>query len=466
MAQVTTRGFVVMGARELTPSEKNVYTLEVLTKLEDEVASGRIADARTTGQSFVDRAKDLSKNTFDPTGGFVMLVWVGTDAAGKNVVRRLLLQPPAGRPFALDLPGIASADNEPKLFELFLTADVRSKSASTYTSTREEHPLVAKLPDFIDKIIGPLFDLISAVPVGKILSRSAMPEPAVRVANVWATASRVMLPFRRASITVKDRITVAMTPESYRKDLEKFVLGLRLDGLLANRFAAAFAVKAVDALSNLKGGDCVLPGTTNTQCIAWLERQLTKAFDDCSKTCVPNAKPNPDDVEAMTAVREHFNESLKTLGPEVVEGESSFSNRPPTTLSFGGLTGVILKGSINKPRAKLDGDTLVADPMSRLLTMAVVNWTPWGYDADSFTPTIKESFRLFAGGILTPDFGVGGGGSIQIVRGVAVNAGAGLIFSKAVATADALGSAPADARKPFELGTAWAVFVGASFYIK
>ena len=462
-AQVQTRAYVEIKARELA------LDIVELDQLDVEVATGQMELARNRAKRIIDEAAELGPHSaFEYDTNYLVVSWVGTDEAGKMVVRRLLLQPPAGRPFAFDLPGVGARQSDPKLFEIFFAGDKRSTLVSLYTSTREQNPLEAQVPAFVEAVIGPLFGVISGVAGEmKIMNVARSTENATQP-KLFVTASRVILPFRRSSVSVKSLASVPKTSETFQADLGRFRVTLQLDGHTDNRFASRYADLVVERLpKEAAEAVCARADASSPACLIALDKVLTDTLAECTTTsaqgsCVGET-PIAADVDALRAVHAKFRAFIKALAPESVEATSSFHNRPPTRLSFGGVTGVVLQGQSNKPRADLEQGKLVADPLGRLLTMAVVNWTPWGYDADSFEPTVGEYVRLFGGAILTPDFGIGGGVSILIVRHVGLNIGGGWIFSKAVAEEELFGSEPVDARKPFDLGTATVFFIGASF---
>jgi hypothetical protein len=441
-----------------------------------EVATGQVELARIRAKRILDEAaKAQAHPAFEYKTNYVVFTWVGTDEAGKMVVRRLLLQPPAGRPFAFDLPGVGARENDAKLFEVFVAGDKRSTLVSLYTSTREQNPLVAQVPEFAEAILGPLFGVISGVAGEMKIQRAVRSAEEGTRPKLFLTASGVILPFRRATVSVKSLASVPKTKERFQVDLSRFRVELQLDGHTDNRFAARYADLVVERLPKVAAGSmCTLADASSVECVTALDNVLTDTLAECTKASAPapaqapcaGASPMAADVEALTVVHTKVRAFVKALTPESVEATFSFYNRPRTRLSFGGVTGVALNATLNKPRAKLDEGKLVADPLGRLLTMAVINWTPWGYDADAFDPTAGEYVRLFGGAIVTPDFGVGGGVSVLIVRGVAFNIGGGWVFSKAVADDALFGSDPTDARKPFELGTAKIFFIGASFNFK
>src|SRR4029079_2691873 len=92
--------------------------------------------------------------------------------------------------------------------------------------------------------------------------------------------------------------------------------------------------------------------------------------------------------------------------------------------------------------------------MPTVLTMAMVNIHPAPYDAQQDRPTWAERFRLFAGTSITPDFGIGGGAGVMIVRGLTVNVGWANLFVKTPRAGLSIGQTPPVGKAPLSAGHA------------
>jgi hypothetical protein len=146
-----------------------------------------------------------------------------------------------------------------------------------------------------------------------------------------------------------------------------------------------------------------------------------------------------------------------------VTTKSKIFNRPLTRFSFGLVSSLVLSSSESDTRATIQSGNLTEDPLRGPMPMGVVNIHPWRYDADLEDVSWKERFRLFAGGILSPDFGFSAGGGLQLIRGFSVNAGVGLLFIDTLKAGEELGEKPVDSDDPFEYGTATAFFFGVGY---
>jgi hypothetical protein len=146
-----------------------------------------------------------------------------------------------------------------------------------------------------------------------------------------------------------------------------------------------------------------------------------------------------------------------------VSTKSKLFNRPLTRFSFGIISSLVLSSSESNTRATIQSGNLTEDPLRGPMPMGVLNIHPWKYDADSEDVSWKERFRLFAGGILSPDFGFSAGAGLQLIRGFSLNAGVGLLFIDTLKNGEQLGAKPLDQEDPFEYGTATVFFFGVGY---
>ena len=156
-------------------------------------------------------------------------------------------------------------------------------------------------------------------------------------------------------------------------------------------------------------------------------------------------------------------EDVVLRSDDKVATKSKLFNRPLTRFSFGVLSSLILSTSASSPRATIQSGNLTEDPLRGPMPMGVLNIHPWPYDADSEEGSWKERFRLFAGGILSPEFGFSAGAGVQLVRGFSLNAGVGLLFIDILKEGEEFGKKPVDPEDPFEYGTATAFFFGVGY---
>jgi hypothetical protein len=144
------------------------------------------------------------------------------------------------------------------------------------------------------------------------------------------------------------------------------------------------------------------------------------------------------------------------------ELDVTFKNRPPTHLALGAGAAVIAGASLTRPRVDTKSGVLVADPLGRVLTLALVNWSPAGYDDRNSHIEAAERIRPFIGAALTPDFGPAAGLNVLIVRGLGAAVGGALLFGKGADAAE-IGQKPSSPEDPYKLAIARAGFVGLTY---
>jgi hypothetical protein len=444
------------------PIKTNVPA-STLDAMEDAFRGGDLATARVHAATVIDAAKAATSNTdpYDYSRNVLAVVWPGVDGSGKTALRRLMLPAPSSQPFAIDLPGIEPGADPPRLYELLITADGRSRLVSQYTFTRVDNPILAQIPEVISRLVGPLFSIIGAGTVDPSLR-------ALRSTEVlYVVASRVAVPFGRATVKTKSYAQVPVRIEEWAQQVQTLGRSLRFNTVVRSEWAKAYVEKLAGnaategvAVKTAKEKECTDPAYDATACLKKFDVALQDAYTECLTKCLTSGTPSTDDVKAIQVVDAKFRE-LISAGPQRLESAAEFRNRPLTHFAFGLGTAVMARPSLNKTRVKLnDAGNLVADPLRRQLSIVLLHWSPSGYDDDAPRIQRAERFRLFAAGIITPDFGVGAGASFLLVRGVGITGGGGLLVTRALGPNDGLGKPPGEPSKPFAVGVAKTAFVG------
>jgi hypothetical protein len=100
--------------------------------------------------------------------------------------------------------------------------------------------------------------------------------------------------------------------------------------------------------------------------------------------------------------------------------------------------------------------------------MAAVTLTPWGYDSQTHTPSLRERARFFIGPVLTPYYGLAGGFAFEINRYLAVNTGYARLWFDTPKSGETLGQPPTalNRAEPFDLRSTGACFIGLSYNLK
>ena len=409
----------------------------------------------------------------DPSTHHIILVWIGADAFDKPMLARIVVHgPPGAEPaggardddvaLALaDLPGVGAGDDP--LYEVFFSRGTRGKIADVYVSTRDKNPISEELPAFIQAIAAPLFETIGILggAVGPTLIPTAQP-------SIAATVSRIALPFERATIKWKAVAREPVTESDFIASLADLSSDLKFSKVPHSSCAKDFIDRVLERLqAAVRDPVCSADAASSaSSCKPFIGTELTAVFDSqrCGPPSARRAAADPERAELLSIdaeVRKFISENLTMSA----ESELTFRNRPLTHWSFGAGSGVIATASLTQPRVKLQDALIVADPLPRVTTLAFVNWSPAGYNAEADHLGVAERVRPFFGATLTPDFGIAGGVNVLLARGIGVLGGAAVMFAKGAA-ADDINKVPADPDKAYDISYARVLFWGISYNFK
>lgn len=438
------------------PTPRTHADLDLLT---GHFNGGRWSDLQALARTIVEAIASSNPKvteTLDVRRNYVAVMWIGADAFGKRRLMRFVVHDPQPELFSANLPGLREAPGG-MLYELLLSRTRFGRVTSSYDSVREQDPIEQTLPAFVQAVAGPLFGAIAAIAP---LPRVGPPRP---LPPVHATVSRVGLPFKRASVKLK---AFASDPwfddELFRVTTGALANALVFGEVSASACARAYATNLGATLPQAAIASCTSADPDLAACKAAFDTRLAADYASAVAACNAGA-PSERDLDALGIVDRRFRELTTASLTNTAELETSFKNRPLTHVAFGAGMGVIVAARLSDPRVKLDtAGRLVADPLSRVMTMAFVNWSPRGYDPDAARMSIHERVRVLVGAALTPDFGIVGGGSVLIARGIGVSAGVGILFAKG-AHDDEIGAPPASATDPYRLSVVTAPFVGISY---
>jgi len=449
--------------------------LQALTRLYN---AGQWTKLQSFAKSLLGAAQAAAKNThpanvelynaLDASKHHVIVLWIGADAFGKPMLGRVIVHgPPSAvaaraEPLLADLPGVGVKDDDP-VYEVFFSRGTRGRIADVYVSTRDKNPTAEELTAFVQAVAAPLFQAfgILAGPVGPTVRPAAPP-------SVAATVSRVALPFERATIKWKAIAREPITESDFIASVTALAAQLKFSEVPHSTCAQDFTDALVERLiSAVREPACSADATASaTSCQTHIGREFAAVYD--SQRCGPSTARRPaTDVERAellsidNKVRAFVSENLTVSA----ETELTFRNRPLTQWSFGAGSAVITNASLTDPRVKLKDGIIVADPLPRVMTLAFVNWSPAGYSAEQEHVTLGERVRPFFGATLTPDFGIAGGVNLLLARGIGIIAGGSVMFAKG-ASADEIGTVPANADKAFDISYARAAFLGISYNFK
>jgi hypothetical protein len=451
--------------------------LQTLTRLYNAGEWARLEDAT---KDLLDAAKDARppkdkiRDALDAAKHYIIVTWIGTDAFDKPMLVRVVVHGPRtmgaagatdnagvrGTPMVVDLPGVG-AGNDP-VYEVFFSRGTRGKIADVYVSSRDKNPISEELPAFVQAIASPLFET-----VGIFAGAVTRTENKAANGSIAATVSQVALPFERATIQWKAAAREPVTQADFESGLNDLAADLKFTEVPHSTCAQDFVDKIVENLtSTVTESACAADTSSATACRASIGTALAQTYvaqkcGSASSLRAPNDAEKTDLLSIDKKVRGFVSDNL-TMS---VDADLTFKNRPPTHWTFGLGSGVVAHASLTKPRVKLNDDTIIADPMPRVMTLAFVNWSPAGYDPEADRLSLAERVRPFFGATLTPDFGIAGGANVLLARGIGIVGGVTVMFAKG-ATVEEINQLPANPDQPFSISFARAVFVGISYNFK
>jgi hypothetical protein len=428
------------------------------------------------------------KSAVDPSTHYVIVTWLSKDAFDAPMLARIVVHTDGDKdakpiaaaraegsqsaknvadddePFAPDLPG-AGGRKKP-VSEVFFTRGVRGKIVDVYTSTREKDPVVEGLPAFVQAIAAPLFD--AAGVFGGALGGPAARDKTMTLAVM---VKEVGLPFPRATVVWKAKAKEPITPSGLEDGLAAVRDDLAFTEVPHTECAREFAravVKAVSTELTKADSACAADHSDdpNKRCRDAVDAALLKAYNDHKCNGSAPTKDERDEIDIVDKKVRAFVASSLTVS---ADAQITFKNRPLTHWSFGAGSGVLTSGLVDPklslPRVTMDDGKLAADPLPRVMTLTIVNWSPKGYDAEAEHVSGPERVRGFFGVTVTPDFGVAAGINVLLVRGIGIIGGGTLMFAKG-ADASAIGQAPADTDQPYKVSYARGLLIGISYNFK
>jgi hypothetical protein len=389
----------------------------------------------------------------------VFVSWIGTDTFGNLTLRRILLSSLSRAvPTSLDLPGVGHDPKRGRLFEVFLSLREESRLVETFASSEVADTELSQLPAVAARVFPVLAGLAGQT---KSLLK-ALDKEAARP-RLWATTYEVLLPWRRASITVKSVARELASLDSFSADVDSFVVEQQEQwSTCAATFARLGGARLKDVAGALPSAACKAKAF-GTPCLADLHAGLNEVFQTVRAGGGCGASR---EATAMISTDKAFRSSLPEWYTRKVTSTVTFANAPLQHYSFGVMEGVAFLAKVNRTRVALDDGVLVSDPLPRTLTIVTVNRSFRGYDAKAVTMTREEQWRWFAGAAIEPDFGVAAGLSYQPVRGLAFNVGGVLLLTKTLSGSDVVGAPPSSSTRTYKIGTAQALVVGVSYNFK
>lgn len=322
---------------------------------------------------------------------------------------RFFVHTPDPEPYTQRLPG------EKTFFEVFISNTPTARLETSLMATRVQDPIIDKLPSFVSK----QFDLSKIAGIFTLAGPSSEP-------LLYAHVSELRIPFTRASISIEDRITAFKAPD-------KDKINTSASRLAATREARLTRCTQVTAIALQERVARALEGDKSKQPIEKQWKDLKDALDQgldaamSEPSCTNNSTAALSDRvlegQAITSISKQFLDLIAMPKPTEIKGKFSYENQPRERFSLGVLSGVIVSAHGSDTRAKVSNGKLIEDELKGSISMGILNIHPVKYDPKSQNLSPAERFRFFVGASFNPEFGIGGGVGVSLVRGLAVNLG-------------------------------------------
>lgn len=426
---------------------------------------GQWQQLRQFARTLFAEARESCPTVAPGTADFTLVVWQGKPAVGDRTVFVILVPPSTYDdtldPFQLVLPGVGG-NSEHRLLQAFV-ADAPSETlAAVYVSTQQRNPLTDQIPAVAAAMVDPLLALASVTRGPTSAARAANNARAARTAaQGWLTIADVPLPFERASIELHMNATVPPTPGVVRDAASDLRDKMQLLDVRYSECAQTLAGTLFTTIET-RSTQCERTLATNCLDLSVLDAEFDNAYQAQNKACGTTAA----DRRALQLVDREFRELLAEGSDRKLPSKKDLKDIPLGRFSFGVVEALMMGTFASAPRVTVDDGVLVADPLGRLVTMAVVNGSFRPYNPAAFSISRQERLRWFAGAAITPSFGVAGGISALVVRGFAINAGVVVLGTTGAADGQSIGSPPVGADDPYSLEAAGGFFLGASFNFK
>ena len=183
-------------------------------------------------------------------------------------------------------------------------------------------------------------------------------------------------------------------------------------------------------------------------------------------------------VDSFTETADHLKERKEAAEkngekpPDSKQSSSlttSYTLTPLTKLTVGLGAGVIADTSLNTP-VNIPADStkpVTENDLSGLLTFVAVNWQPWGFNESLFSESMAERVRLVTPAlIMTPSPGIGVGAGFELVRGLGIVGGYGVLLTPVLRADDTLGSPSKSPGNPTRRGALGVIFVGVEYSLQ
>ena len=242
------------------------------------------------------------------------------------------------------LPGIGSG-SKGRLFQILLAPSALDRLAGVYVSDPERSTVEAQLPLVAAAIAGPLLTALASQQGTIAFRQQALSILDAPAAPAWASVSRVDLPFRRASVHVELRASVAPALSA----IQLAGRGARHAAWRSSRphtcrCAREFASQLTTVLTSLAGVCTDGPEL----CVQLADAQFSAPYAEQQPLCRgQTAAETRQNLQALQRIDTAFRTYVHGLDRIVLPATLEVSNAPPTRFGFG-----IVSGYLARPRTE------------------------------------------------------------------------------------------------------------------
>jgi hypothetical protein len=329
-----------------------------LTAAYDAGDAARFAHAVSVLMDFVHRCRAASLDegaagfveTIDLKVDYVLLAWPGVGPASERRLNTTLVHSGDGL-HGRTLPGIGGG-NGPRLVQILLAPSVLDRLAGVYVSEPNANPALGQLPLVAAAIATPLLGALAAQqgPIGARQQSLAASPTSAAPAPAWASIGRVALPFRRATIHVELRASVAPTIAEIRE--QAFAIGSRAAFLEVPHVpcARALAAEFTAVLGDLAPACADRPQV----CRKAADLQFSSRYDAQQSSCAGAAGADTRrNLQALEQVDEAFRTYVNGLDTTLLPATLELSNLPRSRFGFGIASGYLAPARSRAARARI-----------------------------------------------------------------------------------------------------------------
>ncbi len=386
------------------------------------------------------KSRKIKDHPIDAKKNYYFVIILSQEADEGPGLIRFLWHDPQPEPYVAWLPGLK------QVFEIVLSEKDEITLKTSYLSTEVENPLLAQVPKFV-KLLEPFMALFGA-------------EETKTIPSIAIELRQVSLPHKRAKLSIVDSANLSDRPLSRKisEASEKLSESLRIRDAYKNAYGQELAGAICSRLKKETE-----PGKGSARPLF----RMRKAVGEVYKSYIERHAPKPEELKLAMDIEEKFLGLIAGTAEKDVEAETEYSNIPLAQCSFGLVSALPIRNDFSRNRVKVADIGVYANhPLKGPLMAAIVNYHPVKYNPQSPHLQAGERYRLFVGGVLSPELGVCAGVGVAILRGLSLNAGIAYLGipvknDPAIVLIDGLTyEKPADPIHPFKTKWGNVFFVG------